>query len=104
MCSLAGASIATTKRLLSDANHKTIENMKKSLDFERKRCVEREEKLITFGGSENWKDAEADEAVFAKTVNEKAKDKSEETSWEQWAGLVERGRPESLVLWKTDAS
>jgi hypothetical protein len=40
----------------------------------------------------HWQDIEADEATFDKTVEDSI------AHWEQWAGLVARGRPETLVL------
>ena len=44
-----------------------------------------------------WMDVEGDEATFTKT-NEADGDQSKPIRWEQWLGLVERGRPNSLIL------
>ena len=55
-------------------------------------------------GGKKWKDGEADEVVFAKTTEADEPDETANTDWEQWAGLVERGRPETLVLWKTKST
>ena len=59
------------------------------------------EKSITFGTGKAWRDAEADEAVFGKG---QAEDDCEKVAWEQWAGVIERGRPDSLVLVRTTSS
>ena len=54
--------------------------------------MEKKEKEIHFGRKGCWQDVEADEATFDKLMNDSL------VHWEQWAGLVARGRPESLVL------
>lgn len=94
-CSVAGLTTAQTHLLLG-VNHKAIEAMHRNLDFARKAYVERVEKNIEFGGSRAWRDCEADESVFrAKETEDGQKE------WEQWAGVVERGRPDTLCLWRT---
>eukprot|EP00959_Pyramimonas_sp_CCMP1952_P036121 755621-Pyramimonas_sp.AAC.1 len=72
--------------------------MSKYLHAARQRFVEKKEKEIVFGGDKEWVDVEADETVLraALSVDKKTK------AWEQWAGCVERGRPQSLVLWRTN--
>ena len=81
-------------------NHKMVGEMRRRLDFCRKRHVETVQKRITFGNGRQWRDVEADEATFAKTLHHDAPE-GEEREWEQWAGLIERGRHQSLFLWKT---
>ena len=97
-CMLIGLTTAQT-RILLGMNHKAIESMSVNLDQARRRYVEKKEKDIQFGDDTEWVDVEADETVFrASLTNEK---KSKE--WEQWAGCVERGRPHTLVLWRTSS-
>ena len=87
---------ATIHRLLH-VNHKAIEDMSKRLGQLRESWVVTTEKKIQLGTGEKWADAEADEveadeATFDKTsVNGKL-------HWEQWCGILQRGRPHTLVL------
>ena len=55
--------------------------------------VTQKEKDIVFGGK--WEDVEVDEVDIGDTVAGNLN-----TKWEQWGGLVERGRPSSLVLFR----
>ncbi|CAK0862812.1 unnamed protein product [Prorocentrum cordatum] len=84
--------------LLLNVNHKAIERMSKYLDAARQRFVEKKEEEIVFGGDKEWVDVEADETVFRAALSADKKTKE----WEQWAGCVERGRPQSLVLRRTN--
>ena len=47
---------------------------------------------IRFGTGVKWADVEADEATFGKKM-EKG-----QLHWEQWCGIVQRGKPDTLVL------
>ena len=98
-CSLAGCSNVATKRL-TGVDHKIIEKQRVCLDREVAVFVEREQKAITFGDGKTWKDVEADEAVFGKVIDEE-EPSNQQVEWNQWAGLVERGVPISLVLQPT---
>lgn len=82
----------STIHTLTQINHKAIERMWRSLALLRKKFVEAKEKHIQFGTGGRWQDIEADEATFDKLLSGSL------VHWEQWAGLVARGRPESLVL------
>ena len=82
----------STIHVLTQINHKALERMWRSLAFLRKSFVEKNEKAIQFGKGRAWQDIEADEATFDKLMSDSL------VHWEQWAGLVARGRPESLVL------
>ena len=96
-CLLIGMTTAQI-HLLLNVNHKAIESMSKYLDAARQRFVEKKEKEIVFGGGTEWVDVEADETVFRAALSSDKKTKE----WEQWADCVERGRPQSLVLWRTN--
>ena len=60
-----------------------------------------------FGGAPKaWKDVEVDEACFDKRTLkpwEQSKEDAKQgknTVWEQWGGMVQRGNPKSLMLFK----
>ena len=58
------------------------------------------EKDITYG---NWKDVEADVADvvdLGKGIFDNPSSRLLNTRWEQWGGLVERGRPASLRIFR----
>lgn len=74
-----------------------IEDMGRAMANLRKIYVEKKEEYIAFGGQRHWVDVEADESVFCAKVSDDGSSKT----WEQWAGVVERGRPDTLVLFKT---
>ncbi|CAK0872032.1 unnamed protein product [Prorocentrum cordatum] len=80
-----------------------IERISIAVKKQREKFVKKREKTIVFGvgNDRDWRDAEADEAVFGRAAKA---DDPESVEWEQWAGIVERGRPESLVLAKTTAA
>ena len=48
---------------------------------------------MKIGDCASWLDVEGDEATFCKSI-ETGGDTSKPVRWEQWLGLVERGRPE----------
>ena len=50
------------------------------------------EKSICFGKDRQWADIEADEATFDRQVV------GQQVQWEQWCGIVQRGKPSTLVL------
>lgn len=100
-CLLSGATGATTHRILGDVNHKVVERMRSSLHAELTSFVEKKEEGVVFGTGDGWEDVEGDEAVFGKgTASDTADDL---VSWEQWAGLVQRGKPETLILFRTNS-
>ena len=82
---------AAVHRLLH-INHKTIEDMSKRLGQLRESWFVKAEKKIRFGTGVKWADVEADEATFGKKM-EKG-----QLHWEQWCGIVQRGKPDTLVL------
>ncbi|CAE7765783.1 unnamed protein product [Symbiodinium necroappetens] len=97
---LAGVA-ASAIHLVTQVNHKVVERLKRSLDLVRKGYVEHVQSTMSFGGRNNaWQDVEVDEAVFDKTLIpiEQAECPSKTVEWEQWVGLVQRGKPTSLIL------
>ena len=90
--------------LILGVNHKVVEAMHKNLQLVRKKYVVQKEKGIKFGASGKWSDVEGDEATFDKRdvlsdaawEHEVKADRS--MLWEQWCGLVQRGKPQTLVL------
>ena len=103
LCNLAGASNVTTHKLLGH-NHKVMENLTSRLAYARQRHVVKDQDKIVFGDGRTWKDGEADEATFAKKIDPKASDSEKNTSWEQWGGILQRGRRDSLVLNRLSSS
>ncbi|CAK0883861.1 unnamed protein product [Prorocentrum cordatum] len=60
-----------------------------------------EEKKIRFGEDVEWPDVEADEVDVAKGEDPDATSRTKKpVAWEQWGGIVQRGDPKSLVLFR----
>ena len=77
----------------------------KKLDAARMKYVMKEEKRIVFGkgGDGPWCDVEADEVDLGKEeVGDGDDSQTKKLRWEQWGGIVQRGEPSSLVLFKTN--
>lgn len=72
------------------------------LDRARGKYVKQQEKKIKFGnaGDGPWQDVEADEVDLRKE-EVTSEDGTTKAQWHQWAGIVQRGNPASLVLFKT---
>ena len=83
--------------LILDMDHKPVERIYANLDISRARYVTAKENLISYGG--NWQDVEVDEVDIGKSTDETS-NSTYNTTWEQWGGLVERGRPSSLRLFR----
>ena len=103
---LAGVFLSTI-HLLTNINHKAVERMNHNLNLVRSGHVPKVEKSIMFGGAPKaWKDVEVDEACFDKRTLkpwEQSKEDAKQgknTVWEQWGGMVQRGNPKSLMLFK----
>lgn len=95
------ASALSSIHILLDMNHKAVERIEKSLAFARKAYVESHQKAMSFGFAKGkWMEVEADEAVFDKFLlpSEDSPVQSRVMKWEQWLGMVARGKPASLVL------
>ena len=93
--------------LLLDISHKAIEDMEKKICKMRQEYVEQKEKKILLGNGQSSKDVEADEATCEKRDISQSVDyrhlmvsKNSVIPWEQWAGIIQRGRPETLILRK----
>ena len=86
---------------------KPLRTLDKKICKLRREFVENQERDIIFGNGKSWVDIEADEATFDKRDISQTPDlkhlivkKGETMMWEQWAGVVQRGRPDTLVLHK----
>ena len=66
------------------------------LEIARSRHVLQKQKEIHFGARHKWCDVEADEVDIGKEVDLQHK----RAKWEQWGGIVERGQPSTLVLFR----
>ena len=97
---------------LTGVGHKVIEDMATALDRCRECDVARLEPNIQFGESggrpDDWYDVEGDDVdLRSSVIPEEEVDKSDpekKLRWEQWTGLVQRGRPDSLVLKRLNPS
>jgi hypothetical protein len=87
----------TKIRILLGKNHKLTDKMGQQLDSVIAKHVEKEQKNIKFGSVYKWNDVEADEVDLRRMLRD-VDDPNDAVAWEQWGGVVERGRPESLVL------
>jgi hypothetical protein len=114
-CALAGVPQAAC-HILIGGNDKAISRIYKNLRLAQKRDVIREEKKIVIGEGKPWQDVEADEAMFRRKTLKGAELKKarglhgfsasgkrkrgnvKNTEWEQWLGLVMRGKPKTLIL------
>eukprot|EP00438_Fugacium_kawagutii_P027388 Skav208435 [mRNA] locus=scaffold1952:79215:80105:+ [translate_table: standard] len=83
-------------RLLFHVNHKMYDDLGKRLERLRKCHVEAKEKEITFGNCRTWTDVEVDEATFGRCSQPDRGKKC--VLREQWSGLLQRGKPKTLVL------
>jgi len=85
--------------LILDVDHKTVERIYTNRELAMAQHVRMKESKICYGSKHgsDWKDVEANEVDIGKGEVEGQPNKVE---WEQWGGLVGRGRPESLRLCK----
>ena len=77
-------------------NHKPVSHIHNNLELARSRHVMKKQKEIQVGASHQWCDVEADEVDVGKEMDLHHK----KAKWEQWGGIVERGQPNSLVLFR----
>ncbi|CAE7429584.1 unnamed protein product [Symbiodinium natans] len=94
-CATANVPCQST-HLILDMDHKPVERVYTNLDVARAQYVVQQEKKITYGG--NWEDVEVDEVDLGKLTDESLGPRN--TKWEQWGGLVQRGCPSSLCLFR----
>ncbi|OLP75401.1 hypothetical protein AK812_SmicGene44801, partial [Symbiodinium microadriaticum] len=95
-CAVIGLTTVQT-HLLLNANKKIISTIYGNLEISRTRYVLMKEKDIVYG---EWKDVEADEVDLGKGLVDAPVCPGMSIRWEQWGGLVERGRPSSLRLFR----
>ena len=97
---LQNVSNAAVHQVLN-VNHKFTEDMATRWTYSRQEYVIAKQKEIRLGGRKTWVNVEGDEASFANTdisnIDDSV-DSQKPVLWEQWCGLIERGRPESLNL------
>ncbi|CAK0910510.1 unnamed protein product, partial [Prorocentrum cordatum] len=103
VCTCATWDVAQSKcHQITGNSHKLIENVYTRLDSARMKYVKKKEKSIKFGAIDKWPDVEADEVDLGKRDDAEKDDQDKPVQWEQWGGLVERGRPNTLVLTRLD--
>ena len=94
-CALAGVPVTSVPVIL-DMNEKPVYKIYQNLEITRARHVECKQSSIKYGKFEDWCDLEADEVDVGKELFEE----NTSAKWEQWGGIVARGRPESLSLFR----
>ena len=94
-CAVAGVPVTATPLIL-DMDDKAVFRIYEGLEKARAQHVSQKQKHIKYGGDDAWCDVEADEVDLAKNIVET----SNIAAWEQWGGLVQRGRPDSLSLFR----
>eukprot|EP00969_Alexandrium_andersonii_P022030 964421-Alexandrium_andersonii.AAC.1 len=98
LCAVSGVSKSSC-HALTGRNHKLIESLYTNLDKAKADHVKQEEKRISFGGQDQWVDVEADE-VDVRKAEEVDSDDPNPVTWEQWAGVVQRGNKKTLKLFR----
>ena len=98
-CAHSGVPVSSVPALL-DIHPKPVEKIYANLEVAGFRYVQLMEKKIVFGADKKWSAVEADEADLGKEELIKAGNGNRKVQWEQWGGLVERGRPHTLVLYR----
>ena len=100
---LAGVPLSSIHIVLG-INHKALEKMEKNLATTRKAFVDAEQARMVLGNGKGakWTEIEADEVVFDKCLipAENAANPNKTMKWDQWLGMVPRGKPSSLVLFR----
>ena len=94
-CALAGVPITSVPTIL-DMDHKSVNHIYQNLECVRARHVQMKQKTIDYGALHKWNDVEADEVDLGKELLEDKKT----VKWEQWGGIVERGQPHTLALFR----
>ncbi|CAK0905113.1 unnamed protein product, partial [Prorocentrum cordatum] len=96
----------TSARLLLKNNHEMTEGIYSALYAARAKYVNSHEKNISSGHDQDgnaleWGDVEADEVDVAKGEGPNAGPRTQKPIiWEQWGGIVQRGNPRSLALFR----
>ena len=96
LCAAAGVP-SVSAHLILDVDDKVVNTIYTNYDIARSQFVMEREKTITYG---QWHDVEADEVDLGKGEDQNASSAVKKVQWEQWGGLVERGRPDSLMLFR----
>ena len=94
-CALAGVPV-TAAPVILDMNHKPVSRIYNNLEIARSHHVLKKQKEIQFGARHAWSDVEADEVDVGKEIDLELN----KAQWEQWGGIVERGQPNTLVLFR----
>ena len=94
-CALANVPTTSVPQLL-DVDRKVVDRIYINLEVARTRHIKQLESKVVFGEKHKWTDVEADEVDLGKELDLG----SGKLKWEQWGGLVERGRPDTLVLYR----
>eukprot|EP00971_Amphidinium_carterae_P226150 4485909-Amphidinium_carterae.1 len=78
----------------TEMGHTSVEHLNKRLRDHLRQHVMKVQKGMTLGGKRSWCEVEVDECTFAKHLAEGGA----AVEWWQYIGMMERGRPETLML------
>lgn len=98
-CAIAGVPASCVPSIL-DVAWKTVHGIYTALDTARARHVKMKGSQIVFGAKRKWADVEADEVDLGKEDFMQHGATHKKVRWEQWGGMVERGRPHTLRLYR----
>ena len=96
LCAAAGVKEVSAHFIL-DGSKKQVETVYKNLELARSRYVKAKEKVITYG---DWRDVEVDEVDVENLWTHPSIQDAKNTTWEQWGGMIQRGNPSSLRLFR----
>ena len=94
-CALVNVPVSLVPALLN-VDAKPVERIFTNLEVARTRHMKQIEGKTAFGKQQKWADIEADEVNLGKDGDQPRG----KVKWEQWGGLVERGRPQTLALYR----
>ena len=98
-CAVAGVPVSCVPSIL-DVARKTVDAIYTKLEIARTRHVKMKESKIVFGAKRKWTDIEADEVDLGKEDFMQPGATRRKVRWEQWGGIVERGQPHTLRLYR----
>ena len=94
-CALVNVPVTSVPALLN-VHHKVAERIYTNLELVRARHMKSLQAKTMFGKDRKWADIEADEVDLGKEGDQP----SGKAKWEHWGGMVERGQPHTLVLYR----
>lgn len=98
-CAIAGVPVSCVPSIL-DISRTPVERIYTNLETARTRHVKMKEPKIVLGAKHRWADIEADEVDLGKESFMEPDATRHKARWEQWGGIIERGQPHTLLLYR----